>query len=522
MSPMAALQQHLSDGMKPAGNLNNLLPNVAYSHMESELEDQPIIEEAGVAWSQGLFPHNGAATIVGETKHASSRTSSTRWLDHPLGTSLIIQMPWIGLSLLYFSVFELMTSYLTSMGVHNYVSRYLPSFLTFALAPIVGAASDRCRSKFGRRNHFMILAAIKLTISVLLFGASKTIFGDHLFLLSVNVLVIVWGTVSMEVALRARIFDDIPKEYQVQAQACGSIWHSVGVTLGMVLLGGGSKVVYGDQISELVLLRTCGIAVGAIVITVALSMYLKPERPLLQERLITVSIERFFKEIWDVIVTAPMEIKLLCLLQLVIWMAWYAFDNQKFTWWAEYVFLGCQQPTDNSTTACTNAHVALYMDGLDLARNAVQGISAVEFISTLAFFVVIPKNPTPTQLKRVNVTFMAIGVVMLFVAMIVGPRLHWLTFAAFIGVGTFFATIIILPFAMTGIIAKDFMDSGARFNNNGIYVALLMQFANCAKFTVENYNSSDISSFGTDNVLALPALLFVLSTIFTFFYKYEL
>ncbi|RLO02232.1 hypothetical protein DYB28_014571 [Aphanomyces astaci] len=103
-------------------------------------------------------------------------------------------------------------------------------------------------------------------------GGSLSIFGDHLFLLSINIAVIIWGTVSMEVAVRARVFDEIPKEYQVHAHACGSIWHSVGVALGMVLVGGGAKVVYGDQITEDVMLFTCGIVVTAILVTVGVSM----------------------------------------------------------------------------------------------------------------------------------------------------------------------------------------------------------------------------------------------------------
>ncbi|RHY05676.1 hypothetical protein DYB36_000258 [Aphanomyces astaci] len=421
------MQVQVQDDVLPAQVEQS--PLSAYSHVEEgslgeDDRDQQLLESIRHPWYWRLFHiADGTATIVDTDGRKTRRTrSSANSLEHPIVASLVLQFPWIGLSLLYFSVFELMTSYLTSRGVHYFVPRYMRAFLTFALAPLVGAASDRCTAKAGRRNRFLMLATFKLVISVMFLGGSLSIFGDHLFLLSINIAVIIWGTVSMEVAVRARVFDEIPKEYQVHAHACGSIWHSVGVALGMVLVGGGAKVVYGDQITEDVMLFTCGIVVTAILVTVGVSMYLKPEKMLYQERKHVVSVERFFTEVWDVITGAPMEIKLMCLLQLIVWMAWFALDNQKYKWWAETVFR---------------------------------------------------------------------GFVMLVVAVAVGPASPVVSFIAFVSLGGYFATVNILPFAMV-----HFMDATDRFNNNGLYVGLLMQFSCCAKFAVENYNTTSISSLG--------------------------
>ncbi|RHZ02393.1 hypothetical protein DYB37_006981 [Aphanomyces astaci] len=494
------MQVQVQDDVLPAQVEQS--PLSAYSHVEEgslgeDDRDHQLLESIRHPWYWRLFHiADGTATIVDTDGRKTRRTrSSANSLEHPIVASLVLQFPWIGLSLLYFSVFELMTSYLTSRGVHYFVPRYMRAFLTFALAPLVGAASDRCTAKAGRRNRFLMLATFKLVISVMFLGGSLSIFGDHLFLLSINIAVIIWGTVSMEVAVRARVFDEIPKEYQVHAHACGSIWHSVGVALGMVLVGGGAKVVYGDQITEDVMLFTCGIVVTAILVTVGVSMYLKPEKMLYQERKHVVSVERFFTEVWDVITGAPMEIKLMCLLQLIVWMAWFALDNQKYKWWAETVFRGCPVLQSNATSAdgvgCDGHGVDLYMEGLDMARHAVQGLSAIAFMSTLTFFWWIPRNPTGASLKQVNLTYMTLGVVMLVVAVAVGPASPVVSFIAFVSLGGYFATVNILPFAMV-----HFMDATDRFNNNGLYVGLLMQFSCCAKFAVENYNTTSISSLG--------------------------
>ncbi|RLO02233.1 hypothetical protein DYB28_014570 [Aphanomyces astaci] len=154
------MQVQVQDNVLPAQVEQS--PLSAYSHVEEgslgeDDRDQQLLESIRHPWYWRLFHiADGTATIVDTDGRKTRRTrSSANSLEHPIVASLVLQFPWIGLSLLYFSVFELMTSYLTSRGVHYFVPRYMRAFLTFALAPLVGAASDRCTAKAGRRNHFV-------------------------------------------------------------------------------------------------------------------------------------------------------------------------------------------------------------------------------------------------------------------------------------------------------------------------------------------------------------------------------
>ncbi|KAH9116221.1 hypothetical protein LEN26_012915 [Aphanomyces euteiches] len=61
----------------------------------------------------------------------------------------------------------------------------------------------------------------------------------------------------------------------------------------------------------------------------------------------------------------------------------------------------------------------------------------------------------------------------------------------------------------------------ARYNPNGVYVALMIHFACYANFAVDEYNTNEISSMGSSNILALPMLLFVLSSAYAYLYKFE-
>ncbi|OQR96642.1 transmembrane protein [Achlya hypogyna] len=473
--------------------------------------------------SEDVTPPLLTSYVRAETQRADSGRKVTSWRKRPILRSLVLAVPWVGLTLLNCTVFELLTSFLTSLGVAKFIPRYLPPFYTFFVAPLIGGHSDRSYSKWGRRNGTMLVATCLIVVSVLLFGGSQHVFGDHLVFHILNVVVLIHGSVTMELVLRTRLFDEIPRGYQVHAQACGSIWHSVGVAIGMLILGGGTEVVYGDEINRANLFQTCCIVAAVVTVTVAISIYLMPEKPQdISTRRIT-TVGHMVSEIWDTLVSAPYELRLLCVLQLFLWMAWSSFDNQKFKWWGSNVYAGC--PTLSSSTSsepCTQAQVDNYVAGLNEANSAVQGISASELIATLGFMLLTPANPSSTRLHRLTYGFMFFGVVMFAVAVIVGSASHTVSFVSFVCVGTFYSAIYIFPYAVTGVIAKDLMDAPRKFNNNGIYAALLMQFIYAGQFVVEEYNASSLSSLGSSNTMALPVLLFILSFLFMFNFKFEL
>lgn len=92
---------------------------------------------------------------------------------------------------------DVRTSYMKSMAISDSVPRLVPPLVTFFLGPILGAASDRSLSKWGRRNAFLVSATLTLTVAGLLFGSAQVLFPDYtgvtkllLFLISIGVLLI--------------------------------------------------------------------------------------------------------------------------------------------------------------------------------------------------------------------------------------------------------------------------------------------------------------------------------------------
>lgn len=65
------------------------------------------------------------------------------------------------------------------MDISSDVPRFLPPIVNFFLGPILGSASDRSLSKWGRRNVFLVAAMVMLTISAILFGSAEMLFPSH-------------------------------------------------------------------------------------------------------------------------------------------------------------------------------------------------------------------------------------------------------------------------------------------------------------------------------------------------------
>ncbi|OQR82151.1 transmembrane protein [Thraustotheca clavata] len=488
---------------------------------EATTEKERLVESIQVV-TEEENPRLLSSFVRMESSLSDQKPWRMQWKDHPIVTSLIVSMPWVGLTMLNSTVFELLTSFMTSIGVARFIPRYLPPLYTFFVAPFIGGHSDRSYSKLGRRNKFLVVATFIVVVTVLIFGHSQSLFGDHLFFHVVNVVFLVHGGVTIEIMLRARLFDEIPRGYQVHAQACGSIWHSAGVAMSMVLLGGGTEVVYGNEINQKNLFQTCCIVAAVLVFTVAIPLYLRPEQPQNDATKRITTVGHTYSEISDTVISAPYELRVLCCLQLFLWMAWSAFDNQKFKWWGSNVYEGCPSLSNDTISPCSEKDVKKYVEGVKLAKYAVQGISAAELIATLSFMVLTPPNPTNTRLHKITYIFMAFGVIMFCIAVIIGSASHPLSFISFVCIGTFYSAIYIFPYAVTGVITKTLSDVRRKFNNNGVYAALLIQFINAGQFVVEEYNSPSLSSMGSSNTMALPVVLFILSFIFTYYFKFQL
>lgn len=83
-----------------------------------------------------------------------------------------------------------------------------------------------------------------------------------------------------------------------------------------------------------------------------------------------------------------------------------------------------------------------------------------------------------------------------------------LTFGAFVATAFYQTVVTIFSYSVVGIMGKEIQDSANGFNNNGLYIGVLMLFSAASELTVQVYGAEKIAPLGTGNVMTLSCILF--------------
>ncbi|TMW67464.1 hypothetical protein Poli38472_011084 [Pythium oligandrum] len=451
--------------------------------------------------AQAATPAQSTENLL-PTRQVSGRRRST--LKHapmtkPIRTCFILAMPWAAYSVLNTVFEDVRQPYMSSMGIGDFIPRFVPALVAFFLGPILGAASDRSLSKWGRRNVFLVSAAIILTISGLLFGSAQMLFSTYVGLTNTLFFMLAIGLVLLNIGLRARLMDEVSLEYQVHAQAAVAFWAGFGSVLGSLLFRRTAVVVFVTDISGEDILISFSAALAGIILTTAACIYLRPEHP--QDRPpFQPPLARLVREALDQIVYAPRLFRILCLVYFVQYFAWSGFRDEVYNWWARNVYDGC------NSAGCDARKQEDYRDGLDTANIALISQNGLQLVVCLILPCAIPRG---NKFKRVAITGLCLGAVGLIVAVSVGGAWIPLTFGAFVVVAFYQMVTTIFPYSVVGIMGKEIQESQHGFNNNGLYIGVLTSFSAASQLFVQLYGTEHMSPLGTGNVMFLSCILFV-------------
>ncbi len=122
------------------------------------------------------------------------------------------------------------------------ISSAVAGILTLVALPLVGALSDRSRSRWGRRRPYLLLAALAFVI-----GGVLLVMAQNVPVFVAAHLMITLGFVSASVTLIALLTDQLPEDGRGPATALLSMGTPVGALFGMAV-----AVPFGDQLLPLV------------------------------------------------------------------------------------------------------------------------------------------------------------------------------------------------------------------------------------------------------------------------------
>ena len=237
--------------------------------------------------------------------------------------------------------------------------------------PIVGALSDACQSPYGRRRPFLAFGAA-VTVVCLFMTAwvrdiSYAIFPED-FAHSLTIAFVVVAVFLLDFAVnvvqasgRALIVDSLPTDEQETGNAYASklvaTGHLVGYLMGYVDL---RSVFFflGDSQFKIVVFLAC----AALIVAIAVTCRSVEERVLVDRGFskgqsvigILVSIKNVFK-------TISTKTKLICLVQVLSWHAWFPFLFYSSTWVGEVYAKEQNDPTIDVDTRSRMGSFALLL-----------------------------------------------------------------------------------------------------------------------------------------------------------------
>lgn len=196
--------------------------------------------------------------------------------------------------------------------------------------PIVGAMSDRCTSRYGRRTPFFLIGAILCSLSLFAMPYSQALWvaASLLWILDAA------NNVTME-PYRAYVGDRLPKDQHAHGFIIQSAFTGLAQTLAylmpslLVWFGMNKDAVGDNHIPQITLIS---FVIGAVisVTTIVWSIWRVPELPLSPEQKAKLSEQKqglgaTLSEIWDAIKDMPVPMRQMAWMKLFQWMAmgWY-------------------------------------------------------------------------------------------------------------------------------------------------------------------------------------------------------
>ncbi|KAI9321334.1 major facilitator superfamily domain-containing protein, partial [Dichotomocladium elegans] len=217
--------------------------------------------------------------------------------------------------------------------------------------PLIGAWSDHCTSKLGRRRPFIIIGGVLVCVSLLSVAHAQTIAGwvtaEETLRKKVSIGVAIFSFYFLDFCLnavqaccRSLFLDVFPISQQDTANAFGSnlgnLTNVLGYFIGYVDLVKHFPMLGSSQFQVL-----CVVGVLVFTASMTVTCLTVREEPLSADEAAMTRAEPWFQVfvyVWRALGRLPPSVQKLCNAQFFVWMGWFPFLFYSSTWVAEIYF----------------------------------------------------------------------------------------------------------------------------------------------------------------------------------------
>jgi hypothetical protein len=410
----------------------------------------------------------------------------------------LLALPWVSVQMIWNTCFGVITNSMESLGLPKSDSKMIWIFgpiTGFFTAPIVGAYSDACTSKYGRRRPYIVAGLLTTVICAMVFAFSKDLPQSLRVPIGYISFVCLDITINvLQTPLRALGSDLAPPHMQATVQLLAAFFQGVGGILASYI----SKALYFGNLEDLP--AVFGIVMGANLVIISFVCFTVKEEQHVREGAALKLSEPFTSVVQNV---AKMDAKLLtvCMTNFFSWAALFTWWPNAANWWGVYVYGGCISsdscPKDSPLNKKFQEGTTAYGDS-GIWANLVQ-------TSLCVILSLVVLRGILRRVKFIYAFSLAVGAAFLILVKL-GPRSITFAYMVAICVAIPISAIQSFPFAIVGSYntSKKGLETGVQFGILNLFITVPQLIVT---LVIANVTDFEWALFGAGVCFGIAALL---------------
>eukprot|EP01135_Chromosphaera_perkinsii_P011113 Nk52_evm22s2340 gene=Nk52_evmTU22s2340 len=391
----------------------------------------------------------------------------------PAWRIVAVATAWIGIQIIWALEYVLTTPYFEkTLGISTYLSNFVwcaGPVTGLLCGPIVGAYSDNCTSRFGRRRIFIVIGVILTVASSMVFANSKEIgLGNENAAIAIAFISFWIMDASINVVqgpLRALLSDMATAEQQSMSQSAASLFQGTGQVVGYLVYQSFGKDVLNEI--RLVFIIACGCF--AVLVLLALVFAKEDRLDSYMKRKTVDTLKKTLLDTFHGLKNMPSSLVRLCIVQSFTWLSLFCFLQTVSSWYSDVVY-GSDAFLKNENGVETDAYKDYFAAGTAEASHAMMYQAIVQILMSMLIFATVSKY-IPIKLAY-SFTLLCLPVV-LFLLFFFDTTYSATVVRVHIALsGIAMAGINIFPFSIVGLIFTDESRKGLNMGVLNVFIAV--------------------------------------------------
>ena len=379
----------------------------------------------------------------------------------------------MGVQIIWALEYVLTTPYFNkTLGISTYLSNvvWCAGPVTGLLCgPVIGAFSDNCTSRFGRRRPFIVTGVLLTVISSAIFSNSVYLSGGNnsaaVAIAFISFWVMDFSINVVQGPLRALLSDMVSSKQQSMSQAAASLFQGVGQVIGYLIYRSfGSNVL--DDIQIVFLIAYCAFTV---IVLFALAFAKEEGIDVHMKKRPLDTMKKSLVDTYRGIINMSSPLVRLCIVQSFTWLSLFCFLQTVSSWYADVVY-GADDFLDRQNGVENDAYKDYFAAGTAEAADAMMYQAVVQLLMSAFIFITVSRFIS----TRVAYSFTLFTLpVVLFLLFFFDTSFSKLEVRALIALsGIAMAGINIFPFSIVGMLFKDETKKGLNMGVLNIFIAV--------------------------------------------------